>query len=409
MQFIAAEPDKNTSNVKSVSFLVSSGEDNDGALVIKKENYDLNRGEEAKITYFLSHENNDIGIKFYSLNEDIASVNDEGVISANQVGETQIFVSTTDGKYADYCNIKVTTTDIDAETIVLNSTSVIGIPDETIQMEAKVYPDEATEKDVDWYIEDESVASVSDDGKVKILKKGTTTLRAMSKTGSCYAECFVEGVVGYSEDKLQISVPYIFLYENDKDVLYTYYGDADVSCKWESTNEEVASVDDGVITAKKAGQAIIIATAEDGTQVTSIVVVNKNPDEDAKTDEPGTGTIPTETSKPAENKTPAKNQTLAVKKPQKVKGIKVTKSGKKKLKVSWKCSASQDGFEIQYALNKSFTKGKKVKRYNFHTDGVTLKKLKSKKIYYVRVRAYKKSNSKKVYGSWSAVKKCMVK
>ena len=410
LQYIAAEPDKNTSNVKSVSFLIRSGEDDDGALSIKKENYDLNRGEETKITYFLSHENSDIGVKFYSLNEDIASVNEEGVICANRVGETQIFVSTVDGKYADYCNVKVTTTDIDADTIVLNSTSVIGIPDETIQMEAQIYPNEATDKNVDWYIEDNSVASVSDDGEIKILKKGTTMLKAMSKTGSCYAECLVQGVVGYSEDKLQISSPYIFLYENDKDTLYTYYGDASINCQWESTNEAVATVENGIITAKAAGHAIIIATAQDGTQVTSIVVVSKKPDEDIKTEKPVTNATPKPTVKPTENKTPVKQQTSsAIKKPQKVKGVKVKKSGRKKLKISWKWFLDQDGFEMQYALNKSFTKGKKTKRYKAYNDRATLKKLKSKKTYYVRIRAYKKNKGKKIYGSWSAVKKCKVK
>lgn len=422
LQFIAAEPDKNTSNVISVSFLVSSGEDDDGALVIKKENYNLSRGEETKITYFLSHENNDVGVKFYSLNEDIASVNEEGVISANQVGETQIFVSTTDGKYADYCNVTVTTTDIDAEAIMLNSTSVIGIPDESIQMEAKVYPDEATDKDVDWYIEDESVASVSDTGEITILKKGTTTLKAISKNGSCYAECFVEGVVGYSEDKLQISLPYVFLNENEKEILYTYYGNADINCQWESTNEDVATVDDGMVTAKKAGQAFIIATAEDGTQATSLIVVNKNPDEEIKTDKPVTSETPIPTQKPETNETPkltqkpTENKTSpkpqlqsAIEKPQKVKGVKVKKSGTKKLQISWKWFSAQDGFEIQYAQNKSFTKGKKTQRYNVYTDRVALKKLKSKKTYYIRIRAYKKNNGKKVYGSWSTVKKCKVK
>lgn len=403
LQFMAVSPGKNVSETQLVSVLIASGEDDHGALVIKKENYNLNRGEEAKITYFLSHEDSGIGVRFYSLNEEIASVSEEGVIRANQVGETQILVSTADAKYADYCNVKVTTTDIDAETIVLNASSVIGIPDETIQMEATVYPDEATDREVDWYIEDESVASVSEEGEIKILKKGTTMLRAVSKNGSCYAECSVEGVVAYSEDKLQISSPYIFLYENDKDILYTYYGDADINCRWESTNEEVATVEDGMITARKAGQAVIIATAEDGTQVTSIVIVNKNPNEGTTTGKP-------EVKDPTENKKPETPQTQpTVKKPQQVKGVKVKTSGKKKLRISWTRFSQQDGFEMQYALNKSFTKGKKTKRYSSYTNKVTLKKLKSKKTYYVRIRAYKNNKGQRLYGAWSAVKKCKVK
>lgn len=423
LQYIAVAPNKNVSNVKNASFLVSSGEDDDGALVIKKENLELERGSESKITYFLSHDDPDIGVNFYSLNESVASVDGEGVIHANQIGETQIFVSTADSKYADYCNIKVTTTDVDAERIELSATSVVGIPDETIQMEARVYPDNATDKDVDWYVEDVSVASVSSEGEIKILKRGTTKLKAISKTGSCYAECQIEGIAGYLEDQLEISVPYLFLYENDQETLYTYYGNAEVNCRWESTNEEVATVEEGVITAKKAGQAIIIATAEDGTQATSVVIVNKRP-EDEKTEEPEKGETPTETETPAktpdsrpgalQTPTPVETPTntkkpLMVKKPQKVKGLKVKKFSKKKLRISWKKLGSRDGFEVQYAWNKSFTKGKKTKRCGKNASKITLKKLKSNKTYYVRVRAYKKYNGKRVYGPWSAVKRCRVK
>ncbi len=140
------------------------------------------------------------------------------------------------------------------------------------------------------------------------------------------------------------------------------------------------------------------------------MVVSKKPDEDIKTEKPVTNATPKPTVKPTENKTPVKQQTSsAIKKPQKVKGVKVKKSGRKKLKISWKWFLDQDGFEMQYALNKSFTKGKKTKRYKAYNDRATLKKLKSKKTYYVRIRAYKKNKGKKIYGSWSAVKKCKVK
>ena len=276
LQFIAAEPNKNTSEVQAVSFLVASGEDDDGALVVKKEKYKLDRGSEEKITYFLSHENPDIGVNFYSLDENIATVDEDGTVHANNVGTTQIFVSTKDNKYADYCEIDVSTTDIDVQSIVLNKTAVAGIADETIQMEATVYPENATEQGVDWYTDDSSIATVSEQGELKILKKGTTKLRAYSKSGNCIAECNVKGVSEFDDAKLQISSPYLFLNEKDQDRLYTYYDGADVSCKWESANEEVVTVDDtGLVTAKKAGYSVIVATAEDGTEITCMAIVGK--------------------------------------------------------------------------------------------------------------------------------------
>lgn len=93
----------------------------------------------------------------------------------------------------------------------------------------------------------------------------------------------------------------------------------------------------------------------------------------------------------------------------KVTGVKVKKAAKKSLIVTWRWFVSQDGFEVQYALNKSFTKKKKTKRYDLYAERVKLRGLKRKKTYYVRVRAFKKVDTKKVYGKWSITKKCKVK
>lgn len=318
----------------------------------------------------------------------------------------------------------MSTTDIDVQSITLNKTSVAGVKDTTIQMEASVYPENATEQEVDWYTDDMSIATVSDKGELKILKKGTTKLRAYSRDGNCVAECDVQGVSEFDESKLQISSPYLFLNENEQDMLFAYYGDADVSCKWTSANEEVATVDEtGLVTAKKEGYGLIIATMEDGTQVSCMTIVSK-----AKSDEPENAT-PTPTVTPIVTPEPTQNsEAAATTKPQatkkpssnnssasmlthvkKVKNVKVKKAGKKKLLVTWQWVLVRDGYEVQYALNKSFTKAKKTKKCSWWLEKTKLKGLKSKKSYYVRIRAYVKNGSQKQYGKWSTVKKCKVK
>ena len=100
--------------------------------------------------------------------------------------------------------------------------------------------------------------------------------------------------------------------------------------------------------------------------------------------------------------------------PGKVK-LKKAKSNKKgELSVKWK-TVGTDGYQIQYALNKTFTKGKRTKNVDWLKSKITLKKLKSKKKYFVRVRAYNKQyyifgdDYYRIYGPWSNVKKCKVK
>lgn len=86
------------------------------------------------------------------------------------------------------------------------------------------------------------------------------------------------------------------------------------------------------------------------------------------------------------------------------------KKAKKKITVNWKKISKATGYEIQVATNKKFTKNKKsIKISKNKTTSKTIKKLKSKKKYYVRVRTYRKVAGKKVYSSWSSIKNIKTK
>lgn len=82
--------------------------------------------------------------------------------------------------------------------------------------------------------------------------------------------------------------------------------------------------------------------------------------------------------------------------------VKIKKISKKNLK-------KIDGFEVQYSLNKQFTKAAALKSVKKTKSSVTIKKLKSKKTYFVRVRTYKKVKGIKHFSKWSKVKKIKTK
>ena len=103
--------------------------------------------------------------------------------------------------------------------------------------------------------------------------------------------------------------------------------------------------------------------------------------------------------KPAAD-TPATTTVTAAVKINPVK-IKSLKKGKKSFTAQWSKANGVDGYQVQYGLKKNF-KGAKTK-WSKGTK-LTVKKLKSKKTYYVRVRAYKKINGKNYYSSWSTKK-----
>ena len=89
---------------------------------------------------------------------------------------------------------------------------------------------------------------------------------------------------------------------------------------------------------------------------------------------------------------------------------KKVKAAKKAVSVEWKKVSGVSGYEIQLATDKKFKKNKKtVNIKKQKTTKTTIKKLKAKKKYYVRVRTYKIVNGKKVYSSWSKVKSVKTK
>ena len=114
---------------------------------------------------------------------------------------------------------------------------------------------------------------------------------------------------------------------------------------------------------------------------------------------------PTRTEKPKTSLKPTNKQTK-ITAPGKVKKLTAQNKNKKSVTLTWKKVSGAKGYQIQYAFNKKFAK--KKSKLTTKTK-FTIKKLKKKKTYYFRVRAYKLSGQKKVYGKWSGVKKVKIK
>lgn len=92
--------------------------------------------------------------------------------------------------------------------------------------------------------------------------------------------------------------------------------------------------------------------------------------------------------------------------------VKVNKAQAKKkaLVVYWNKIANASGYQIQVATDKKFKKNKKtVTVAKQNASKKTVKKLKAKKKYFVRVRAYKIVDGKKIYGKWSKIKSIKTK
>ena len=94
--------------------------------------------------------------------------------------------------------------------------------------------------------------------------------------------------------------------------------------------------------------------------------------------------------------------------PKKVKGLKL-KASAKKLTVTWKKTNGVTGYQIQYGTRGDFKKAKTIAIKKAATVKSTLKSLKAKKTYYVRIRSYKIVKGKKYYSIWSDAVKAKTK
>lgn len=79
-------------------------------------------------------------------------------------------------------------------------------------------------------------------------------------------------------------------------------------------------------------------------------------------------------------------------------------SAKGQIKISWKAAKSVSGYQVQYSRSATM-KNAKSATVKSNTRSMTLRKLSSKKKYYIRIRTYKVVNGKKYYSKWSTVDK----
>lgn len=118
--------------------------------------------------------------------------------------------------------------------------------------------------------------------------------------------------------------------------------------------------------------------------------------------------VPSAQPTPTAPVTPTATPQSQVAKPKKVTLVSVKSKKKGQAIVKFKKLAKVAGYQVSYGMDKKFKKAT-TKTVKASAASLTIKKLKSKKSYYVRVRAYNQNGSKKQYGTWSKTIRVKVK
>ncbi|MGM9873481.1 MAG: Ig domain-containing protein [Bacilli bacterium] len=239
----------------------------------------LTIGDTLQLDATVSPENaTDKTVSWTSSNTSVASVSDAGLVTALDVGDTTITVSTTDGEFTDDVLLHVVAPVVHVTGVTLSTVSSTGLfVDDTLQLEVTVLPENATDKTVSWTSTDTDVASVSDTGLVTALSKGTTTITVTSTDGGLSDSVTLNvsnKIVHVTSVTVSASKTTIEVDETlALGVTVLPENATDSSVTWASSNSSVATVSEsGVVTGVSSGEAIISATSTDGNLSDSVTI-----------------------------------------------------------------------------------------------------------------------------------------
>lgn len=204
-------------------------------------------------------------VKWTSSDDDIASVDDNGLVTAKAVGQATITVTSEDNKSKqDFVVIIVP--EVAVTDVVVNPLECSLKPDEKVELTATVYPENATNKNVTWSSSDKNIAVVSQSGVVTAVREGKAEITATTEDGNKQAVCKVTvefPVTGITLSKTEETMPAGKSFSLSATVEPENATNKNVV--WSSSDETVATVDDnGLVTTVKDGVTDIKASSGNG-------------------------------------------------------------------------------------------------------------------------------------------------
>ena len=173
---------------------------------------------------------------------------------------------------------------IEAKSISLNESSLTLNVGETATLTATIYPSNATDKTVHWRSTNNSIATVDNSGNIIGKSKGNATITVSTNCNCKEAICKVTVINNEQPStpstvevtSITLNKTNVTLEEGKTTTLTATVSPSDATNKtvtWSSDNTNVATVNNGTVTAKKAGTANITARSNNGKTATCKVTI----------------------------------------------------------------------------------------------------------------------------------------
>jgi len=251
-------------------------------VILDKERLDIGVGETHSLVASVEPSNVlDGTVSFSSSNPGVAEVDESGLVLGVSEGSAIIVASALGGGRAAYCYVSVG--DSEEGEITLDRTNMaLFVGDEKLLV-AVVMPEEDAEAGVSWSSSDETVATVSE-GLVKAVGEGVAFISAVSEANGREAVCSVvltgktptpkPGSVVFRKRETRLNrgdSERITVESGGKIRMVGNPAEAG-SLVWFSTDENVVEVNEGVVTAKSDGTALVVGKRDDEGTLDSCAV-----------------------------------------------------------------------------------------------------------------------------------------
>ena len=252
----------------------------DGGVALDKNELILSTsGEPQRLTYSIFGEGiNDGDLVWISENEDIATVDDTGLVTPKKAGRTVVSIKTADSSFKSDCAVTVLQA---AQDITIDKASLSLLSGgKNGELTAKLLPETAVKRQIKWTSSDENVATVSSNGIVTPISVGETIITAATAdneklTASCNVTVAeMAEPQSISLDKENVSLPKLGATTVVNANIQP--SNADDRITWTSSDEKIAKVYDGVIVAGEVGTAEITATTSNGKTAKCTVTVTED-------------------------------------------------------------------------------------------------------------------------------------
>ena len=251
----------------------------DGGVALDKNELILSTsGEPQRLTYSIFGEGiNDGDLVWISENEDIATVDDTGLVTPKKAGRTVVSIKTADSSFKADCAVTV----LQAQDITIDKASLSLLSGgKNGELTAKLLPETAVKRQIKWTSSDENVATVSSNGIVTPISVGETIITAAAAdneklTASCNVTVAeMAEPQSISLDKENVSLPKLGATTVVNANIQP--SNADDRINWTSSDEKIAKVYDGVIVAGNVGTAEITVTTSNGKTAKCTVTVTED-------------------------------------------------------------------------------------------------------------------------------------